>query len=100
MIGMLRRSTYREGMVSLRPGDVLVAYTDGLCDTTSRVGEEWGWQRFLQTVEDCSAQGARDIGGDVMRTAEVFAGAAAPPDHTPLVWGTASITIPRPPPRQ
>ena len=48
MIGMLRPATYREGTVTLRPGDLLVAYTDGLCDTTSRVGEEWGWQRFLE----------------------------------------------------
>ena len=87
MIGMLRRSTYREGMVSLRPGDVLVAYTDGLCDTTSRVGEEWGWQRFLKTVEDCSDQRARDIVEDVMRTAEVFAGGSPQHDDVTLFVG-------------
>ena len=87
MIGMLRPTTYREGMVSLRPGDVLVAYTDGLCDTTSRVGEEWGWQRFLKAVEDCSDQRARDIVEGVMQTAEVFAGGAPQHDDVTLFVG-------------
>jgi phosphoserine phosphatase RsbU/P len=87
MIGMLRPTTYREGMVSLRPGDVLVAYTDGLCDTTSRVGEEWGWQRFLKTVEECSDQRARDIVEGVMRAAEAFAGGAPQHDDVTLFVG-------------
>jgi sigma-B regulation protein RsbU (phosphoserine phosphatase) len=87
MIGMLRPATYREGIVSLRPGDMLVAYTDGLCDTTSRVGEEWGWQRFLKTVEDCSDQRARDIVEGVMRTAEAFAGGAPQHDDVTLFVG-------------
>ena len=87
MIGMLRPTTYREGMVSLKPGDVLVAYTDGLCDITSRVGEEWGWQRFLKAVEDCSAQRARDIMEGVMRTAEAFAGGAPQHDDVTLFVG-------------
>src|SRR5450631_2329539 len=43
VIGMLRESSYRESVVSLSPGDLLVAYTDGLCETTNRAGEEWGW---------------------------------------------------------
>jgi sigma-B regulation protein RsbU (phosphoserine phosphatase) len=74
-------------MVSLRPGDMLVAYTDGLCDTTSRVGEEWGWQRFLKTVEDCSDQRARDIVEGVIRTAEAFAGGAPQHDDVTLFVG-------------
>ena len=70
VIGMLRESSYREGVVSLQPGDVLVAYTDGLCETTNRAGEEWGWPRLLKTVEDCADQRARDIVEGVMQTAE------------------------------
>jgi sigma-B regulation protein RsbU (phosphoserine phosphatase) len=36
VVGMLRQSTYREGSVGLQPGDILVAYTDGLCEVTNR----------------------------------------------------------------
>src|SRR5437016_4276120 len=39
VIGMLRRPAYREGVVSLRPGDVLAAYSDGLCETRNRSEE-------------------------------------------------------------
>src|SRR5437867_2909636 len=47
VIGMLRKSAYRENVVSLRPGDVVAAYSDGLCETRNRSGEAWGWPRFI-----------------------------------------------------
>jgi serine phosphatase RsbU (regulator of sigma subunit) len=36
VIGMLRKSSYREGVVALSPGDLVVAYTDGLCETRNK----------------------------------------------------------------
>jgi sigma-B regulation protein RsbU (phosphoserine phosphatase) len=87
VLGMLRESTYREGAVSLHPGDVLVAYTDGLCETTNEAGEEWGWPRFLHTVEEAADMRARDIVEGVMQTAETFAGGAAPRDDATLFVG-------------
>lgn len=93
VIGMLRESSYREGMVSLNPGDVLVAYTDGLCETTNQSGEEWGWPRFLKTVEDSADQRARDIVESVMETAEAFAGGAPPHDDVTLFVGRVQNSI-------
>jgi sigma-B regulation protein RsbU (phosphoserine phosphatase) len=93
VIGMLRESSYREGVVSLTPGDVLVAYTDGLCDTTNQGGEEWGWPRFLKAVEDCADQHARDIVEGVMQSAEAFAGGAPPHDDATLFVGRVKEAI-------
>jgi sigma-B regulation protein RsbU (phosphoserine phosphatase) len=76
VIGMLRESSYREGSVSLQPGDILVAYTDGLCEVTNRAGEEFGWPRLLNTLEDCADLRARDIVEGVIQRAERFAGEA------------------------
>ena len=87
VIGMLRESSYREGVVSLTPGDVLVAYTDGLCETANPSGEQWGWPRFLKAVEDSADQHARDIVEGVMQRAEEFAGGAAPHDDATLFVG-------------
>ena len=42
VIGMLRESSYRESVVALRPGDVLVAYTDGLCKCDQPFGRGMG----------------------------------------------------------
>lgn len=93
VIGLLRESSYREGMVSLKPGDVLVAYTDGLCETANHAGEEWGWPRFLQTVEDGADRRARDIVESVMQTAEAFAGGAPPRDDVTLFVGRVQDAI-------
>jgi len=77
VVGMLRKSSYREGSVGLQPGDVMVAYTDGLCEVTNRAGEEFGWPRLMKTVEDCADLRAHDIVEGVIQTAEAFAGDTA-----------------------
>jgi sigma-B regulation protein RsbU (phosphoserine phosphatase) len=97
VIGMLRESSYRESVVSLSPGDLLVAYTDGLCETTNRAGEEWGWPRLLRTLEERADQRARDIVESVMETAEVFAGGAAPYDDVTLFVGRIQEAVPEMP---
>jgi sigma-B regulation protein RsbU (phosphoserine phosphatase) len=84
VIGMLRESSYREGVVSLQPSDVLVAYTDGLCNITNRAGEQWGWPRLLRTVEAGADERARDIVEGVMQTANAFADGAPPNDDVTL----------------
>lgn len=94
VIGMLRDSSYREGVVSLSPGDLLVAYTDGLCETTNRAGEEWGWQRLLKTLEECSDQQAHDIVEDVIHAAEAFAMDTTPHDDVTLFVARVEEAVP------
>jgi sigma-B regulation protein RsbU (phosphoserine phosphatase) len=84
-IGMLRDAAYREGVISLRPDDLLVAYTDGLCETANDSGEEWGWARFQETIEACSGEPPRDIVEGVLECAESFAG-GAPPAGDVTLW--------------
>jgi phosphoserine phosphatase RsbU/P len=93
VIGMLREATYREGVVTLSPGDLLVAYTDGLCDTTNPAGEDWGWPRFLDTVVECANRRARDVVETVMQTAEDFAGGTPQPDDVTLWVGRVDNAI-------
>ena len=93
VIGMLRESSYREGVFSLKPGDLLVAYTDGVCQTTNLAGEEWGWPRFLKTVEECADQPARDMVEGVMQKAEAFAAGAPPRDDLTLFVGRVQDEI-------
>jgi sigma-B regulation protein RsbU (phosphoserine phosphatase) len=93
VIGMLRNAGYREGVVSLHPGDVLVAYTDGLCETANTAGEEWGWPRFQETVEACAEQHARDIVEGVLDSAEAFAEGAPRRDDVTLWVGKVDEAI-------
>jgi sigma-B regulation protein RsbU (phosphoserine phosphatase) len=93
VIGMLRKSSYREGMVSLRPGDLVVAYTDGLCETRNKRGEEWGWPRFLEKVESCARTRARDIVDAVMQETETFAAGAPQYDDVTLWVGKVEDAV-------
>ena len=93
VIGMLRESSYRESVVALKPGDILVAYTDGLCKCTNRAGEEWGWPQLLKAVEDCADERAYDIVEGVMRAVDVFAGGAPREDDVTLFVGRVQEPI-------
>jgi sigma-B regulation protein RsbU (phosphoserine phosphatase) len=55
-------SEYREGIVKLETGDLLIAFTDGLTEATNRDGEEWGVQGLLKAAA-CGAQSFQDAGG-------------------------------------
>jgi sigma-B regulation protein RsbU (phosphoserine phosphatase) len=91
-IGMFRKPSYREGVVSLSPGDVMIAYTDGLCETRNKRDEEWGWARFLEKVESSAQAHAREIVDAVMQEAETFADGAPQYDDVTLWVGKVEDT--------
>jgi phosphoserine phosphatase RsbU/P len=41
-VGIFPNCTYREGVVQLNPGDLVVAYSDGVIEAVNPAGEEWG----------------------------------------------------------
>ena len=49
-VGMFPDSRYEEGMVHLDPGDVVIAFSDGVVEAENRAGEEWGVQRLLEAA--------------------------------------------------
>lgn len=62
-LGILPDFDYREGRTQLRPGDVLVAYSDGVTETQNPQGEEFGAARLQEIVANNihrSAGGIRD----------------------------------------
>jgi sigma-B regulation protein RsbU (phosphoserine phosphatase) len=87
VIGMLRKPAFQENVVSLAPGDLLVAYTDGLCETTNSRGEEWGFRRLLATIQACGYRKAHDIVDQVLETAAAFAGGCPQYDDMTLWLG-------------
>lgn len=49
-IGLFPDSDYRETHLRLNPGDLVIAYTDGVIEATNRQGEEWGVHGLLQAA--------------------------------------------------
>ncbi|HLK68574.1 MAG TPA: PP2C family protein-serine/threonine phosphatase [Bryobacteraceae bacterium] len=90
-LGMLRKPTYREGVVSLIPGDLIVAYTDGLCEAVNPQGEEFGWTRFLSSLTGPRRR-ARDIVREVFLAADEFVAGAPQTDDMTLWLGRVEET--------
>ncbi len=50
IIGMFAQSTYEEGVVHLHPGDLLIAFTDGVPEALDPKEEEFGEERLKETL--------------------------------------------------
>ena len=59
-IGMFPDSCYEESIVQLEPGDLVVAYTDGIIEAANASGEEWGVEGLLQATAAWAQQHAGD----------------------------------------
>jgi sigma-B regulation protein RsbU (phosphoserine phosphatase) len=47
---MFPNSRYEESVLRLTPGDLLIAYTDGVVEATNPEGEEWGVPGLLNAA--------------------------------------------------
>jgi sigma-B regulation protein RsbU (phosphoserine phosphatase) len=58
-LGLLDAETFDrvvpEDVIPLEPGDAIVAYTDGVVEAMNDNGDEWGRERFLQTLQEAMA---------------------------------------------
>ncbi len=84
-IGMLRKSPYREGTISLENGDLLAVYTDGLCESRNAAGEEWGCGRLIESLQSRGPRRARDLVTRVFDAVERFT-TGAERDQDMTLW--------------
>jgi phosphoserine phosphatase RsbU/P len=49
-IGMMPDCRYTQGELALDPGDLFVAFTDGISEATNRADEEWGESRLIEAI--------------------------------------------------
>ncbi|HWX91748.1 MAG TPA: SpoIIE family protein phosphatase [Terriglobales bacterium] len=85
VVGLLETFPYQQGCVSLAPGDLLVAYTDGISEAMNSADEEWGEEQMMETVKDCDAMAAQDILERVFTAADQFVAGAKQHDDMTLV---------------
>jgi serine phosphatase RsbU (regulator of sigma subunit) len=51
-LGIIKECHYQETHVSLKHGDILVFYTDGMVEAVNDKGELYGFERFLTSIEE------------------------------------------------
>lgn len=61
VMGLLPSANFQQGEEFVAPGDLLVAFSDGVVEATSPEGEEFGDQRLLAVIRDRWDSSASDI---------------------------------------
>jgi phosphoserine phosphatase RsbU/P len=84
VIGLLPDCVYEEDQVKLEPGDVLLAYTDGISEAMNHAEEEWEEMRLMQAVAECHYRSAADIIKYVLDRVDAFTAGARQHDDMTL----------------
>jgi sigma-B regulation protein RsbU (phosphoserine phosphatase) len=74
-----------DGRTSLAPGDVVVAYTDGISEAMNPAGEEWGVESLKTVVRTAAASGAHGVVDHVRQRLQRFVGEREPYDDMTMV---------------
>ena len=61
-----------EECISLRPGDVLTLYTDGLVETRNKSGEEYGYDRLTETLRQNRHEDADELHSLIVQDLQEF----------------------------
>ncbi len=61
VVGIFPDADYEEEKLELVPGDLLLAYTDGIVESVNEYGEEFGEERLINLVNENRAQSAENI---------------------------------------
>ena len=69
----------------LHPGDVLLAYTDGISEAMNQTEEEWGEEAMLAAAQQSRDGTAEQIVKSIFTAADAFAEGAAQHDDMTLL---------------
>jgi len=84
-VGMFANWTYEEGSVQLDPGDLVLAYTDGVTEVVNPAGEEWGEEGLLRAVAEHDVESADEMVEGIFRSMDEFSLGRQTDDATVIV---------------
>ncbi len=95
-LGMMADCTCREGHLDLQPGDLIVAYSDGLTEATNATGQEFGPDRLRALLPGLRGLPSEEIVARVTRDVNAFLGGLRPHDDLSLIAVGRPGPAPRP----
>jgi sigma-B regulation protein RsbU (phosphoserine phosphatase) len=85
VVGLLTYATYEEQYMALAPGDLLVAYTDGISEAMTQAQEEWGEERMIAAATSAPGSDAASVLKCIFAAADSFAAGAPQADDMTLL---------------
>ncbi|MBI2681686.1 MAG: SpoIIE family protein phosphatase [Acidobacteriales bacterium] len=84
VIGLFDNMTYEESVIQIRPGDIFVAYSDGVTEPENEFGE-FGEQRLIEIIHEHRHLPLPRISEQVISAVQDWIGSAEQPDDITLV---------------
>jgi sigma-B regulation protein RsbU (phosphoserine phosphatase) len=84
-VGLIPGNDYRQSVVTLKPSDFLVLYTDGITDAENGTGQDLGREQLLEWARQAPVDSPRALGGDLLQRLELFRGGLRNDNETLLV---------------
>jgi sigma-B regulation protein RsbU (phosphoserine phosphatase) len=85
VVGLFPAMRYEEQTVNIEPGDVVVAYTDGITEPENAYGEEFGVDRLAETALRYRNSEPREIVAKIMEAVVSWSNAPELPDDMTVV---------------
>jgi phosphoserine phosphatase RsbU/P len=85
VVGLLESVHYQQGSVRILPGDILMAFTDGISEAMNNAQDEFGEERMIETVKEYVGQNPMEIITCIMQSADAFVAGAKQNDDMTLV---------------
>jgi serine phosphatase RsbU (regulator of sigma subunit) len=85
ILGVIHNAAFDMGATTFRPGDGLLAYSDGVSEIRNERGEDFGIRRLLDEAERCERSSAAKFLFCLLGAVKDFAGGAAPDDDITMM---------------
>jgi phosphoserine phosphatase RsbU/P len=82
--GLFAEIVYQAQAVHLYPGDLILAYTDGMVEATNAASEEWGLEALLAAVKGCGTREPASVVEAAYAALDEFSGENQSDDATVL----------------
>ncbi len=84
-VGLISGADYRQTIVTLKPFDLVVLYTDGITEAENGSGQELGREQLLEWARQAPVDSPRALGETLFERLELFRGRSRNDDETLLV---------------
>jgi len=85
VVGLFAGAAYKQQMLQLLPGDILLAFTDGISEAMNAAEGEWGEDRMIAEAQAHADLNAAELMQRLFHAADAFAAGAPQHDDMTLV---------------
>jgi sigma-B regulation protein RsbU (phosphoserine phosphatase) len=89
VVGLFGAANYEQAIVQLEPGDMLLAFTDGMTEPENSFGEEFGEERLLEAAQRAAGSTPEELVQEIYRTVGDWTGSPELQDDMTLVVARA-----------